>query len=256
MAKNIAIVTGATGGLGREFVRLLIKQGVDEVWAVARNPYKLEELQMNYPGKIIAIPADLTDREAIKGIADRLAARDVSVQYLVNNAGFAKFCSYNDITVEESLSMIDLNVSAVVALGLECIPYMPKGSHIINIASEASFFPLPYMNLYSATKAFVRNYTRALNVELKDAGITATAVCPGWIDTGLFDRAKVGAEKAASVFKGMVKPVKVARAALRDANAGRDISVFSLYVKAAHVLSKVTPQSTAMKVWMRQQGLK
>ena len=108
-----------------------------------------------------------------------------AVKYLINNAGFAKFCSYDDISVEESLNLIDLNIGAVVALGLVCIPHMENGSHIINIASQASFFPLPYQNIYSSTKAFVRNYTRALNVELKEKGIRATAVCPGWMKTGL-----------------------------------------------------------------------
>ena len=98
--------------------------------------------------------------------------------------------------------MINLNISAVVALGLYCIPYMKPGSHIINIASQASFQPLPYQNIYSSTKAFVRNYTRALNVELKDRRITATAVCPGWIDTGLYERGLIGAKKQRVILPG------------------------------------------------------
>lgn len=77
--------------------------------------------------------------------------------------------------------MIHVNIDAVVAMGLVCIPYMKKGSHLINIASQASFQPLPYQNIYSSTKSFVRNYSRALNVELKEKGIYVTAVCPGWI---------------------------------------------------------------------------
>lgn len=71
-----------------------------------------------------------------------------------------------------------------------------KGSHILNIASQASFQPLPYQNIYSSTKAFVRNYTRALNVELREKGITATAVCPGWMKTGLYDRGIIDAKKS------------------------------------------------------------
>jgi len=92
--------------------------------------------------------------------------------------------------------MIDLNISGVVAMGLVCIPHMKKGSHILNIASQASFQPLPYQNIYSSTKAFVRNYTRALNVELREKGITATAVCPGWMKTGLYDRGIIDAKKS------------------------------------------------------------
>ena len=152
--------------------------------------------------------------------------------------------------------MINLNISAVVALGLYCIPYMKPGSHIINIASQASFQPLPYQNIYSSTKAFVRNYTRALNVELKDRHITATAVCPGWIDTGLYERGLIGAKKAASNFAGMIQPDVVAARAMRDAHRGKDISVYGAHVKGAHFASKLLPQKVMMKLWLKQQHLK
>lgn len=199
---------------------------------------------------------DLTDRKNTKHIATELEKSGATVKYLVNNAGFAKFCSYGDISVDESLNMIDLNISAVVALGLVCIPHMERGSHIINIASQASFFPLPYQNIYSSTKAFVRNYTRALNVELKEKGISATAVCPGWMKTGLFDRGLIGAQKGTNNFSGMVTPDVVAKKALLDAEKGKDISVYGLYVKSTHFLSKITPQRLMMKIWLNQQGIK
>ena len=132
---------------------------------------------------------------------------------------------------------------------------MDHGSHMINIASQASFFPLPYQNIYSSTKAFVRNYTRALNVELKDKGIHATAVCPGWMKTGLFDRGVIGAQKGTNHFSGMVTPDVVAAKALRDAKKENDISVYGLYVKTTHLLSKFIPQKLMMKVWLRQQKI-
>ena len=126
---------------------------------------------------------------------------------------------------------------------------------MLNTASQAAFQPLPFQNLYSSTKAFVRNYSRALNVELKVKGITVTAVCPGWMDTALFDRAKIGAERATRRFVGMVTPDKVAQKALTDAKKGRDISVYSLYVKTAHLVAKLLPQRMMMKIWLKQQGL-
>lgn len=193
--KKIAIITGASTGLGREFVKLIKnKDEIEEIWAIARHEDKLNKLRKQMGKKIKPISMDMSDRTRIEKFGKMLSASDVEVQYLVNNAGYAKFCSYNDLNVKESLNMIDLNIGGVVAMGLVCIPYMPKGSHIINIASQAAFQPLPYQNLYSSTKAFVRNYTRALNVELKDRGITATAVCPGWIKTHLYDRADIGAK--------------------------------------------------------------
>lgn len=254
MKKQIAIVTGANGGLGKEFVRLLAAEPeVEEIWAVARNQEKLDKLAEEFGDRIRTFSLDLSRRESIGILAEALEG--MQINYLVNNAGFAKFCSYNDISIEESLNMIDLNISAVVALGLACIPHMAPGSRIINIASQASFFPLPYQNIYSSTKAFVRNYTRALNVELKENGITATAVCPGWMDTGLFARGVIGAEKGTNNFSGMVKPGVVAEKALRDAKKGRDISVYGLYVKSTHLLSKLMPQKLMMKIWLSQQGI-
>ena len=198
---------------------------------------------------------DLCNRDCFKELETMLENEMAIIKYLINNAGFAKFCSYDDITIEESLNMIDLNISAVVALGLICIPYMEKGSHIINIASQASFFPLPYQNIYSSTKAFVRNYTRALNVELQEKQITATAVCPGWMKTELFDRGIVGAKKGTNKFSGMVTPDVVAKKALDDARKGKDISVYGIYVKFTHLLSKLTPQKIMMKIWLMQQGI-
>lgn len=230
MKKQIAIVTGANGGLGKEFARLLAADPeLSEIWAVARNREKLEQCALELGGKVRLFSMDLTDRDSVPLIRAELERSGAAVKYLVNNAGFAKFCSYADISVEESLNMIDLNIGAVVALGLVCIPYMERGSHIINIASQASFFPLPYQNLYSSTKAFIRNYTRALNVELKGRGISATAVCPGWMRTGLFDRGVIGAEKGTRNFSGMVPPNVVAKKALLDAKKGKDISVYGLY---------------------------
>lgn len=254
--KQIAIVTGASKGLGKEFVRLLVKENdITEIWAFSRNRDKLQQLSIEFGNKIRIIPMDLSNRNCFKELETLLKNEMAVIKYLINNAGFAKFCSYDDITIEESLNMIDLNISAFVALGLICIPYMEKGSHIINIASQASFFPLPYQNIYSSTKAFVRNYTRALNVELQEKQITATAVCPGWMKTELFDRGIVGAKKGTNKFSGMVTPDVVAKKALNDAKKGKDISVYGIYVKFTHLMSKLTPQKMMMKIWLMQQGI-
>lgn len=254
--KNIAIVTGASGGLGKEFVKLILAMPeVDEIWAMARSRDKLEALAEELGEKVKPYPMDLSDVEAIKSFGESLESQDVSISFLINNAGFAKFCAYDDISLDESINMINLNVSGVVAMGLVCIPYMPKGSHMLNVASQASFQPLPYQNVYSSTKAFVRNYSRALNVELRDKGITVTAVCPGWIKTPLFDRGLIGAEKAASNFSNMSSPDDVARKAMKDALRGKDMSVYSFYVKLCHLVAKLLPQKLMIKIWLKQQKL-
>lgn len=253
--KIIAVVTGASSGLGKEFTRLMLQEQVQEVWAIARNKENLARLRQVLGKKIRCISMDLSDRRVIEKFEKILKEEQPAIRYLINNAGYDKFCSYKDLDIEESLNMIDLNCSAVVAMGLACIPYMRRGSHIINIASQASFQPLPYQNIYAATKAFVRNYSRALNVELKNTGIQVTAVCPGWVDTALFDRANIGAEQTIKNFWGMLKPEQVVRQALKDAKSGKDISVCSLYVKFCHVIAKILPQRIMMKLWLWQQKM-
>ena len=117
----------------------------------------------------------------------------------------------------------------------------------------AAFQPLPYLNIYSATKVFVRHYSRALQVELKPKGIFVTAVCPGWMSTALYRRARVGAQKTVNNFFGKAAPDKVACKALKDAKQKRGMSVYGCYVKTAHAASKVLPQKMMMRLWMLQQ---
>lgn len=254
--KQIAIVTGASSGIGRELLRLLAAdKGLDELWAVARNEEKLARLREEFGPRVRTISLDLSRREAICEVEALLAEERPRVAWLVNSAGYAKFCSYGELNLDESRNLIDLDVSGVVSMGLACLPYMDRGGHILNLASQASFQPLPYLNLYSAAKAFVRNYSRALNVELKERGITVTAVCPGWMATDLYTRASIGAEKGVTRFVGMCQPGPVAEKALGDARRGRDISVYSLYTKAAHFAAKVLPQRAMMQVWLWQQKI-
>lgn len=254
--KKIAIITGASTGLGREFAKVIRKkEEIDEIWAIARHQDKLNRLRKQLGKKIRPVPMDLSKSDKIEKLGDMLSAEQATVLYLINNAGYAKFCSYGDLSVRDSINMIDLNISGVVAMGLVCIPFMPRGSHIINVSSQAAFQPLPYQNLYSSTKAFVRNYTRALNVELKDRGITATAVCPGWLKTNLYERADIGAAKATKRFYGMNTPDKIARKAVADAEKGKDISIYSFYVNFCHIGAKLLPQKLMMELWLRQQHI-
>lgn len=129
-----------------------------------------------------------------------------------------------------------------------CIPFMEEGSKILNVSSASAFQPTPYINLYAASKAFERNYSRALNVETKKSGITVTAVCPGWVDTELLTKKINGKEVR---FPGMVKADKVVAKAFKDADMARDMSVCSLYVKCQHLNVKLLPQKFIMKIWMR-----
>lgn len=249
MGKVIAIITGATGGIGKEFVRQIASEKkVDEVWALARNKAKLDELKEAYGNKIRAVSIDLLDSEMTDKISDMLSSETPVIKYLVNNAGVGKMGRYDEFTLEEISQSIDLNCKVIALLCHICIPYMKKGSRILNISSASSFQPNPYINLYSASKVFVRYYSRALNVEVKDKGIVVTAVCPGWVDTEMLDKERNGKEIH---FPGITSAKKVVIKALADARKGKDMSICSAYAGFIHIYSKIMPQKHVMNQWMK-----
>jgi short-subunit dehydrogenase len=171
------------------------------------------------------------------------------IAFLINNAGIGeKLGPYIELPIEKVNEIIQVNCITVATLCTICIPYMQEGSRILNISSQSSFQPVPYINLYAATKVFVRSFTRALNVELKESGISATAVCPGWVDTEMLPRIING---KTIKYQGLVAPKLVALKAFSDAKKKKDMSVCTLYVKYMHLLAKIFPQKTVMKTWVR-----
>ena len=249
--KKFVILTGATGGLGREFLKQILKEDIDEVWAIARNKEKLDELRKQYGEKVVPVSMDLSDFSSFIELEARLKEQMPTVQYLINNAGLAKMGNYNDFSLEEIDKTINVNCKAPVMLSKLCIPYMKQGSKILNISSASAFQPNPYINLYAASKVFERSYSRALNVELVGTGIKSIAVCPGWIDTELLIKEMNGKKVK---FPGMVTAKRVVAQAIKDAKKGKDMSVCSLYVKCQHVNVKLMPQRLVMKIWMRWIG--
>lgn len=249
MSKRVAIITGASGGIGKEFTKLLLKEEIDEIWAIARNEERLKELKREYGDKIIPLPKDLSRGDSIRSIEARLQMETPMISYLINNAGIAKMGSYRDFSLEEIEATISINCTALASLCAICIPYMRKGSKILNISSASSFQPLPYLNLYAATKVFERSYSRALHAELKGTGITCTAVCPSWVDTDLLMRECNGKPIK---FPGLVTPERVVKQAMRDAKKGKDMSICTTYVKALHLSSKLCPQKLTMSMWIRK----
>ena len=247
--KRIAIITGATGGIGREFVRQILKYDLDEIWAVARNRQKLNELLEEFGERIVPVSIDLSDENEISKMDELLSEQKPLVCFLINNAGLARMAPCQEFGAEEISRTIDVNCKAPVMLCNICIPYMQKGSKILNISSASAFQPNPYINLYAASKVFERNYSRALNVELQGTGITVTAVCPGWVDTELLIK-EVNGKRIR--FPGLVTADRVVSDALRDAEKGKDMSVCSLYVKCQHVMVKLLPQKLVMRMWVKE----
>lgn len=245
--KKIAIVTGASGGIGQVFVRELTKETLDEIWVTGRNEQRLLALKNEFGERIVPICKDLTKNEDLLSFSDLLKQQNPSVLWLVNNAGIARMAPSKKFSFSEIAQTIDLNCKAPAALINLCIPFMEKGAKILNISSASAFQPVPYLNLYAATKAFARSYSRALNEELKPCGIAVTAVCPGWVDTDMLSK-EIDGKKVH--FPGIVAPEKVVRKALQDAKRGRDMSVCSFYVKCQHLSVKLLPQKLTMKLWL------
>ena len=256
-AKRIAVITGASSGMGRRFAETIGEYGerFDEIWVIARRLERLKELKTPYP--VRALPMDLTDRGSYEEYARLLAEEKPEVRLLINCSGFGRFRSSFDAPLDDNLNMLDLNCGAVLAMCQLTEPYMSAGARIMNIASVAAFQPIPYINVYAATKSFVLSFSRALNRELRSRGISVTAVCPFWTKTEFFDRA-VAKDQNPVVKKyiAMDTPEQIVGRAWRDLKRGRDVSKFGFVARFQAGLVKLLPHSLVMTCWMRQQKLK
>lgn len=256
---KIAVITGASSGIGREFVRTLSSHGqYDEVWAIARNTERLEALKNDTNIPVRPISLDLSAADAPQKYSELLDLHKPQVSLLINCSGYGKFEATDKISLEQNLGMIDLNCRALTAIAYLTLPYMARGSEMINIASVAAFQPIPYINVYGASKAYVLSFSRALGRELAPRGIHVLAVCPFWTKTAFFDRA-VNRDSDAIVKKyvAMYTPefiVKKAWSALK--NKSKDYVIPGFKAKMQVLAVKVLPHSIVMRIWMSQQKLK
>ena len=255
--KNIIVVTGASSGMGKDFVKQIeVKEKVDEIWVIARRKDRLLALKEQIKTPICPIAIDLSDMEQIKTYAQKLDEEKPNVKILANASGYGKFDHCENIPLETNFNMVDLNCKAVMAMISYTLPYMDKGAKIINFASCSAFQPVPYINVYASTKAFLLSYSRALNVELKYRDISVTAVCPFWTKTEFFDRAIVTDKKEVVVnYSALYDSEKVVERAIADAYKKRDISVYGGKNKFQRLLVKLFPHKFVMSVWMNQQKL-
>ena len=245
-SKRVAIITGASSGLGREFARQLdARQVADELWLVARNEKALTDVagELDTPSRAVA--ADLTSEADIANIRATLSAEDPRVTFLVNAAGFGKFGDWQTISDAAVDSMIDLNCRGLTEMTCTCLPWMHKGTRIINLASAAAFCPQAKFAVYAATKSYVLSFSRSLAAELKEKGIFVTAVCPGPVDTPFFEvsgKLPGGMKEAV-----MADPVQVVKQALIDAKYKKEVSVYGTAMKGAEAATKVLPHGMILK---------
>lgn len=250
---NIAIITGASSGFGKEYVKQINeKYQLDEIWVIARRLDRLKELQNQYKTPIRCFGLDLTERKSWEKIEKAVKDENANIKVLVNNAGFGLFAAFQDGELDTWLNMIDLNDKAMVGLTHLLLPYMSEGSEIINMASMASYQPIPYIDIYGATKAFVLSFSRALNVELKPRKIKSIAVCPFWTKTEFFDVA-VKDESVIKYYSHYNTIEKVVTLALKNIKKGKDVSISDFVVKLQRFGVKILPTKWIMKIWCKQQ---
>ncbi len=250
---RIAVVTGASSGMGRDFVRRLDSDGgLDEIWAIARREDRLVEMQSEIGTKLRPISLDLTDRTSIDMYRDMLETIKPDVVTLVNASGFGRFKAFDEVPLETYYDMIALNDSALVAMTYVTLPHMKRGSRIFNICSMSSFEPVPYINVYAATKAFALSFTRALNPELRPRGIHALAVCPFWVRTEFFDHA-VTDDSTIVYYSKVWESKDVIERAFKDMKRKKDVSVLGASVRFNVFLIKHLPHTLIMRIWCKQQ---
>ena len=252
---NIAIVTGASSGMGREFVLQLPQHvTVDEIWVIARRESALADLRAASAVPIRPIPLDLTQQESFDVYEALLEAEKPNVKLLVNAAGFGKFGDFRRVSIADDCKMIDLNCKALLVMTRLTLPYMSAGSHIVQLDSLSAFQPVPYITTYGATKSFVLSYSRAIGRELRNQGIRVMAVSPGGVKTEFFNHAFLTNHSEVQYFDRLYEAKDVVTTALRDLyHSKKDVSIHGLPVRMQVLLVKLLPHSLVMNVWLNQQ---
>ena len=256
--KSIAIVTGASSGIGKEFFLSLQDRadGIDEIWVIARSEDKLNALAhlTTTPVKVFAL--DLSKTESAQVIKEALEKEETSIKYLICASGFGRFQAVEEDDLATLENMVDLNCRSILSMTKICTPHMQKGGAMILMASISAFQPVPYIGTYAATKAFVLSYGRSLNRELKKSrGVRVLSVCPFWTKTAFFDRATTE-NAVVKKYAVMYEPSAVVKRAWKDLKRkNRDVSVCGAYSKGQALLVKLLPHRLVMSIWLKQQKL-
>ena len=241
-----AIITGASSGLGTEFVRQLKAQfpDIDSYWLIARRADRLQALADALPDiQVKPISLDLTDGAALETYQALLEQEKPQVALLIGCAGCGILGDFAESRLPEQLRMIDLNIRALTGVTYLTLPYMPQGGRIINISSIASFVPNARMTVYSASKAYVSFLSRGLYEELKPRGISVTAVCPGPMETEFLSVGRISGTSKHSVSLPYCDPKNVVKGALAASKARRAVYTPRGFYKFYRVLSGLVPHA-------------
>ncbi len=256
MSAPLALVTGASGGIGAALAMQFARHGYDVALA-ARSADGLSDVAAKLAGKgakAHVLPVDLAVPEGAKNLLQGLKDLDLEVDVLVNNAGFGDMDPVAQADCSKLLSMVDLNIRTLTELSCALLPHMVERRRggILNVASTAAYMPGPNMAVYYASKAYVLSFTEALYAELKGTGVSATALCPGPVKSGFQDAA---AMKGSLLLKlsPMMTPKKVARIGYRAFAKGRREIVPGLANKMMAASGRFSPKNMTMALVKRLQ---
>ena len=237
---NIAIISGASSGIGRAITKELDKKGLDQLWLIALDQDGLDNLGKELNTNVKLFSLDLTNKDSYETIKSSLQADKPQIEYLVCSAGVGFNGDFDKISDKGISLTIELNCLALTLL-TKCVePYFTNGTKVIEIASGSGFAPQPGFSVYAASKSYVISLSRALNKEFKKKGVSFTAVCPGPVDTSFFASLENVKEYKK---KFVITPDKVAKKAIKSADKRRALCVPSLSMKLFHLASKIVPTS-------------
>lgn len=243
---NIAIISGASSGIGLEIVKELDKLCLDELWLISSSKDKLLLASENLTTKARILPLDLSNEQYISELSLLLKNENPSVKYLVCSAGVGFNGAFEELTNENISKMIDVNVRALTSFTHTVLPFVTSDGRIIEIASSAGFMPQPYFSVYSATKSYVISFSRALRAELKKKKIYVTAVCPGPVKTPFF----TGLENVKEYKKKYaISPQRVAKGALKASKRKKALYIPTFSMKMVRLASKIIPTSLMLKFY-------
>lgn len=254
MQKSV-LITGATSGIGYELTHAFATEKYNLV-LVARSKEKLEtikkELEKQYQISVEVIPKDLSVKDAPEEIYETLFANNKRIDILVNSAGFGDFGDFVDSNWNKQYSMIQLNIVAVIHMTrLFLKPMVERGNgKILNLASTAAFQPVPFQSIYAASKAFILSYSEALSKELKDSGVTVTALCPGATQTAFYDVASLQNSKAFKTLK-VAQARDVASYGYRELMKGRPVVIHGFINRLLTFIIRFIPRNLTREISYR-----
>ncbi|OUR91922.1 short-chain dehydrogenase [Flavobacteriales bacterium 34_180_T64] len=258
--KKTALITGASSGIGREFARIHSEKG-GNIIIIARGKEKLEqlkfELESKYANTVLVIVKDLSRVNAATEIYNEVKAHNITVDYLINNAGFGGHGKFHERALEQDLAMINVNIIALTALTRLFLPDFVKrnSGKVLNVSSTASLMPGPLQAVYYATKAYVTFFSNAIAEELHDTKITVTALLPGATET---EFGKTSGMDKTSLLDNSFSPYIVALEGYNGMLKGKldVLSGLTSMQRLMMALVPVTPKRTIMKQIRKLQELK